>query len=123
MELSPPEIATAQCVGSIRSLGGDDADLRQKAAQRVEQLGALRHQKLAHFVVHQNSLIADRPYRHEPHRRSTDRFTNRRRVSRIVLLPANGRIQAVVATRSLSAGRRNRSSASAGVFQYTVFRG
>jgi hypothetical protein len=40
-------------------------------------------------VVHQNSLIADRPYRHEPHRRSTDRFTNRRRVSRIVLLPAN----------------------------------
>jgi hypothetical protein len=39
--------------------------------------------------VHQNSLIADRPYRHEPHRRSTDRFTNCRRVSRIVLLPAN----------------------------------
>ena len=34
-----------------------------------------------------------------------------------------GRIQAVVATRSLSAGRRNRSSASAGVFQSSVFRG
>src|SRR5271170_6891006 len=34
-----------------------------------------------------------------------------------------GRIQAVVATRSLSADRRNRSSASAGVFQSSVFRG
>src|ERR1700722_12686781 len=33
------------------------------------------------------------------------------------------RIQAVVATRSLSADRRNRSSASAGVFQSSVFRG
>ena len=34
-----------------------------------------------------------------------------------------GRIQAVVATRSLSADRRNWSSASAGVFQSSVFRG
>src|ERR1700678_2135101 len=34
-----------------------------------------------------------------------------------------GRIQTVVATRSLSADRRNRSSASAGVFQSSVFRG
>ena len=33
------------------------------------------------------------------------------------------RIQVVVATRSLSADRRNRSSASAGVFQSSVFRG
>src|ERR1700684_1211605 len=33
------------------------------------------------------------------------------------------RIQAVVATRSLSADRRNRSSASAGVFQSSVFQG
>jgi hypothetical protein len=39
--------------------------------------------------MHQNSLIADRPYRREPHRRSTDRFTNCRCVSRIVLLPAD----------------------------------
>ena len=34
-----------------------------------------------------------------------------------------GEIQAVVATRSLLADRRNRSSASAGVFQSSVFRG
>jgi hypothetical protein len=74
-----PQDCCSQCVGPIRSLCGDNADLRQMAAQRVEQLGALRHQKLAYFVVHQNSLMADRPYRHEPHRRSTDRFTNRLR--------------------------------------------
>ena len=36
---------------------------------------------------------------------------------------SQGGIQAVVATRSLSADRRNRSSASAGVFQSSVFRG
>ena len=36
---------------------------------------------------------------------------------------SQGGFQAVVATRSLSADRRNRSSASAGVFQSSVFRG
>ena len=38
-------------------------------------------------------------------------------------LKQEGRIEAVVATRSLSADRRSRSSASAGVFQSSVFRG
>jgi hypothetical protein len=33
----------SQCVGSIRSLGGDSADLRQMAAQGVEELPGLRH--------------------------------------------------------------------------------
>ena len=57
MELSASKIAVAKCVGSARLLCSESADLCQTAAQRVEQLGVLRHQKFANFVVHQNGVV------------------------------------------------------------------
>ena len=78
-----------QCVGSARSLCSDNADLRQMAAQCVEELCALRHQDLTHLVMHKNGLIVFLVDRQESHRRPSDRFANRSRISRIILLPAN----------------------------------
>jgi hypothetical protein len=66
-------------------------------------MAALSHTFPERLVEHSTPLVGHQPLE---------------RLARVL-----GRIQVVVATRCLSADRRSRSSASAGVFQSSVFRG
>ena len=59
------------------------------AAQSIEKLSALPHEKLARLVIYERPLIFDRPHRHKSHRGPRDSLANCRRIGRIVFLPAD----------------------------------
>ena len=79
----------SQFAGVSRPLSRDHADLGQVAAQAVQQLRSLRDQHLPRLVTHQRRLVRKRAHTDKPHRRPRHRLTDRRRVCRVVLLPAN----------------------------------
>ncbi len=70
-----------------RPLRGNDTELRQMAAQRIDRLGALVHQKIARPEQHAPSLLFLRLHSHKSHGRARRRLADRLRVRRIVLLP------------------------------------
>ena len=53
-----------------RAASGDDAELRQVSAQRIDQHGSLTDQKVAHLVQHQYRLSFIRLHGNKAHRRS-----------------------------------------------------
>ena len=55
------------------------------AAQRVDQLGSLTHQGLAHLQNHTLSLLRDGLHQHEMHAWPSSRFTDRLGVISVVL--------------------------------------
>ena len=71
----------------VRSpLRGDNADLRQMAAQGVERRRALPDQQLADAMAHQRGLVLDRAYRNEALARPPFRLADRRRVDCVALV-------------------------------------
>ena len=61
-------------------------------AQSVERRRALAGEQLAGPVAHQFGLFLNRTHRHEPLARPTRRLANRRRVGRVILVPAHIRL-------------------------------
>jgi hypothetical protein len=59
------------------------------STQRIDQRRALPDRQLARPVQHQHALLFRALHRHEPHRRPRRRFADRRRIGRVVLLPAH----------------------------------
>jgi hypothetical protein len=68
---------------------GHDAELRQMAPQRIDQCDALANQELARPMQHQDGLLGLALHRNKPHRRPRHSLADRRRIGRIVLLPAH----------------------------------
>ena len=72
---------------SVRNpLRGDDADLRQMAAQGVERRRALPDHELARAMAHQRRLVLHRAHGNEALARTPCRLANRRRVGWSFLL-------------------------------------
>ena len=74
-----------------RPLRGNDTELRQMAAQRINRLGALAHQKIARPEQHAPSLLFLRLHSHKAHGRPRRRLADRLRIRRVVLLPLDVR--------------------------------
>jgi hypothetical protein len=72
-----------------RPLRDDDAELRQVAAQRIDQLRALSHKALARAESHRPRLALGAFDRHAMHVRTQGRLCDRRGVGRIVLLASD----------------------------------
>ena len=70
-----------------RRLRGNDTELRQMAAQRIDALSALAHQKIARPEQHAPSLLFLRLHSHKAHGRPRRRLADRLRVGRVVLSP------------------------------------
>ena len=69
----------------MNALGGDEAELRQMAAQRVDAHRSLLDQQLPGLVQHQHGLLIRALDRHETHVGPRHRLADRRRVGRVVL--------------------------------------
>ena len=76
-----------QAIDMDRPLGRNNAELRQMAAQRVDRLCALAHQKIACPEQHAPRLLLLRLHCHETHGRPRCRLADRLGVGRVVLLP------------------------------------
>ena len=74
------------------ALGRDPAILGQMAADGVDQLGPLAHQKIARPEHQTAGLLLLALDRHEPHRRPLRRLADRLGIGRIVLLPLHERL-------------------------------
>jgi hypothetical protein len=69
------------------ALGRDPAILGQVPADRIAELGALLHGKVARAELQRGRLLLLSLYRHAPHARPLRRFADRFRIDRIVLVP------------------------------------
>ena len=89
-------VASLDQLGQFAAVSGplrrDDADFSQVTAQRVEQPRALRDQHLPRLVTHQRRLVLQRAHADKSHRGPRNRLADRRRVRRVVLLPADIRL-------------------------------
>ena len=70
-----------------RTVGRNDAELRQMAAQRVDRLGPLAHQEIARAEQHAPSLLLGGLHCHKGHGRARRCLADRLRVRCIILLP------------------------------------
>ena len=55
---------------------GDETELRQMRSQSIGEHGALANEQRPGAMSHENALLLDRLYGHEPHRRALHRFAN-----------------------------------------------
>ena len=71
---------------------GDDAELGQMRAQRIDGLCALPYEQVSHAVLHELRLLLGCLHRHGTDRRSTDGLTARCSIHRIVLVALDVRL-------------------------------
>ena len=75
-----------------QALRGHYPEFGKMATYRIDGLGPLTHREIADTKHNGRSLLLFALHRYEPHRRPLRRFADRLRVSRIVLLPLNERL-------------------------------
>jgi hypothetical protein len=71
----------------------DNPELRKMRSDRVDGGSLLADQKMARAMKHQAALLLDRLDRHKPHVGLGDRFANRLRIGRVILLSLDVRLQ------------------------------
>jgi hypothetical protein len=68
-------------LSQLRQIGnpwiGDETELRQMRSQSIGQHGALANKQRPGPMSHENALLLDSLYGHEPHHRALHRFANR----------------------------------------------
>ena len=74
----------------------NDPEFRKMRPDRVDGGSLLADQKMAGAMKHQAALLLDRLDRHEPHVGPRDRFANRLRVGRVILLSLDIRLHDIV---------------------------
>ena len=75
-----------QFLHPLVSLRSHDAELSQMCAQCIDHLSALAHQQIARAMLRQLPLLLSRLDPHKAHRRTPNRFADRRRIGGIVLV-------------------------------------
>ena len=67
-------------LSQLRQIGnpgiGDETELRQMGSQSIGEHGALANERRPGAMSHENALLLDSLYGHEPHRRALHRFAN-----------------------------------------------
>jgi len=67
-------------LSQLRQIGnsgiGDETELRQMRSQSIGQHGALANEQRPGAMSHENALLLDSLYGHEPHRPALHRFAN-----------------------------------------------